>query len=183
MTKGFYRMQNLQEVTCFKKEEAREGRKSTCSGADQLCSCGLLTSQFPNVRLTVSPTRLLMGKYRSVCQRMLFQSIHVHSSIPCRVYFIWQMFTQIFPVACFRNIEMEKCSFFRRTSWSKMKVLSHSVGPDSLQLHGLQPPRLLFPWDSPDQNSGVGCPSLLQGIFPAQDQAGVSCFAGGLFTV
>ena len=31
---------------------------------------------------------------------------------------------------------------------------------------GLQPARLLCPWDSPDQNTGVGCHSLLQGIFP-----------------
>ena len=29
-------------------------------------------------------------------------------------------------------------------------------------------PRLLCPWDSPGKNTGVGCHSLLQGIFPAQ---------------
>ena len=31
--------------------------------------------------------------------------------------------------------------------------------PDSVQPYGLQPARLLCPWDSPDQNNGVGCPS------------------------
>ena len=34
---------------------------------------------------------------------------------------------------------------------------------DSLQTHGLQPARLLCPWNSPGKNTGVGCYSLLQG--------------------
>ena len=37
-----------------------------------------------------------------------------------------------------------------------------------LQPHGLQPARLLCPWDFPSQNTGVGCHFLLQGIFPTQ---------------
>ena len=36
-------------------------------------------------------------------------------------------------------------------------VLSRSVMSDSLQPHGLQPTRLLCPWDSPGRNTGVGC--------------------------
>ena len=36
---------------------------------------------------------------------------------------------------------------------------------DSLRPHGLQPARLLCPWDSPGKNIGVGCHALLQGIF------------------
>ena len=47
-------------------------------------------------------------------------------------------------------------------------VLSHSVISDSLQLYGLQPTRLLCPWDSPGKNTEVGCHTLLQGIFPTQ---------------
>ena len=38
-----------------------------------------------------------------------------------------------------------------------------------LQPHGLQPSRLLCPWDSRDKNSGVGCHFLLQGIFWTQE--------------
>ena len=38
-------------------------------------------------------------------------------------------------------------------------VLSHSVMSDSLQPHGLEPTRLLCPWDSLGKNTGVGCPS------------------------
>ena len=37
-----------------------------------------------------------------------------------------------------------------------------SVTSDSLQSPGLQPARLLCPWDSPGKNSGVGCHALLQ---------------------
>ena len=35
-------------------------------------------------------------------------------------------------------------------------------------LHGLQPARLLYPWDSPGQKTGVGCHALLQRIFLTQ---------------
>ena len=39
---------------------------------------------------------------------------------------------------------------------------------DSLRPHGLQPARLLWQWDSPGKNTGVGCHDLLQGIFPTK---------------
>ena len=38
------------------------------------------------------------------------------------------------------------------------------VVSDSLQPCGLEPARLLCPWDSPGKNTGVSCHSLLQGI-------------------
>ena len=38
----------------------------------------------------------------------------------------------------------------------------------TVQPHGLQPARLLCPWDSLGKNTGVGCHFLLQGIFPTQ---------------
>ena len=37
-----------------------------------------------------------------------------------------------------------------------------------LVTHGLQPIRLLCPWDSPGESTGVGCHALLQGVFPTQ---------------
>ena len=46
--------------------------------------------------------------------------------------------------------------------WQKWSE-SHSVMSDSLWPHGLY-----SPWDSLDQNTGVGSLSLLQGIFPSQ---------------
>ena len=48
------------------------------------------------------------------------------------------------------------------------EVLSLSVMHNSLQPHGLQPTRLLCPWDFPGKNTGVGSYFLLQGIFPSQ---------------
>ena len=49
-----------------------------------------------------------------------------------------------------------------------MYVLSFSAVSNSLSPHGLQPIRLLCPWDSPGKNTGIGCHNLLQGIFPTQ---------------
>ena len=42
-------------------------------------------------------------------------------------------------------------------------VFSCSVVSDSLQPHGLQPTRLLCPWDFPGKSAGVGCHCLLWG--------------------
>ena len=48
-----------------------------------------------------------------------------------------------------------------------------SVMSDSVQPHGLQPTRLLRPWDSPGKNTGVGCHFLLQNM--AQDSTDSEC--------
>ena len=61
---------------------------------------------------------------------------------------------------------------------SYLKSESRSVVSDSLQPHGLY-----NPWNSPGQNTGVSSRSLLQGIFPAQDQTQVSHIAGVFFTI
>ena len=47
--------------------------------------------------------------------------------------------------------------------------VSCSVVSKSLQPHGLQPTRLLCPWDSPGKSTGVGNHSLLQGTFLTQE--------------
>ena len=44
--------------------------------------------------------------------------------------------------------------------------VSRSVMSDFCDPHGLQPTRLLCPWNSPGKNTGVGCHFLLQGIEP-----------------
>ena len=51
-------------------------------------------------------------------------------------------------------------------SSSSSSAKSLTVVFDSLQPHGLQPARLLCPWNSPGKNTGVGCHFFLQGIFP-----------------
>ena len=58
---------------------------------------------------------------------------------------------------------------FLSEDFLQIKVLSHSVVSDSFRPHGLQPARLLCPWDSPGNYTGVGGHALSpQGIFPTQ---------------
>ena len=60
---------------------------------------------------------------------------------------------------------------------------NRSVVSNSLRPHGLQPTRLLCPWDFLGMSTGVGCHFLLQGIFPAQGSNQVSRIVGRRFTV
>ena len=50
----------------------------------------------------------------------------------------------------------------------KQESGSCSVISDCVWPHGLQPARLLCPWNSPGKNTGVGSRALLQEIFPTQ---------------
>ena len=50
----------------------------------------------------------------------------------------------------------------------KCETVSCSVMSGSLWPHGLEPSSLLCPWNSPGQNTGVSCHSLLQEIFLTQ---------------
>ena len=60
-----------------------------------------------------------------------------------------------------------KNSFIEKVSWEALVavVMSHSLW---LQLYGLYPTRLLCQLDSQSKNTRMGCPPLLQGIFPTQ---------------
>ena len=69
--------------------------------------------------------------------------------------------------------EEESLGFSRQKHWnglpfpspmheSKKWKWSFSVVPNSWQPHGLQPTRLLHPWDFPGKSTGVGCHCLLQ---------------------
>ena len=62
-----------------------------------------------------------------------------------------------------RTLEWVAVSFSNAWKW-KVKVKSLSR-VRLLATQGLQPTRLLCPWDSPGKNTGVCCHFLLQGIF------------------
>ena len=51
---------------------------------------------------------------------------------------------------------------------SSLLLFSHLVVSDSLRPHGLQPARLLCPWNFPGKNTGVSCHFLFQGILLTQ---------------
>ena len=54
-------------------------------------------------------------------------------------------------------------SFIRsKVKWSR------SLMSDSLRPHGMQPTRLLYPWNFPGKSTRVGCHFLLQGILLTQ---------------
>ena len=59
-----------------------------------------------------------------------------------------------------RILEWVAISFSNAWKW-KVKW-SRSVVSDSLWPHGVQPTRLLCPWDFPGKSTGVGCHCLLQ---------------------
>ena len=58
-----------------------------------------------------------------------------------------------------RTLEWAAISFSNAWTW-KGKV--KSVVTDSSRPHGLQPTRLLHPWDFPGKSTGVGCHCLLR---------------------
>ena len=61
--------------------------------------------------------------------------------------------------------------------------VSWSIVFDFLWPCGLEPARLLCPWNFPGKNSGVGCHSFLQGSSWLRDWTQISCIAGRFSTV
>ena len=59
-----------------------------------------------------------------------------------------------------RTLEWVAISF--SNAWKWQWKWSRSVASDSVRPHGLQPTRLLCPWDFPGKSTGVGCHCLLQ---------------------
>ena len=60
-----------------------------------------------------------------------------------------------------RTLEWVAISFSNAGKW-KVKSLSRSVVSDPSRPNGLQPTRLLCPWDFPGKSTGVGCHCLLR---------------------
>ena len=89
------------------------------------------------------------------------------------IYGVTQSRTQLKRLSSSSSSSIDTCrgmneSPHKYEQYKSKKSESCSVISDSLQPHGLQPARLLCPWDSPGQDTGVGSHSLFQGIFPTQ---------------
>ena len=66
--------------------------------------------------------------------------------------------THLWPLSCTGRSELAESGFKPLSSVQ----FSGSVVSNSLRPHGLQPTRLLRPWDFPGKNTGVGCHCLLR---------------------
>ena len=78
-------------------------------------------------------------------------------------------------IACARSISQLRPLY-------RVCLLSCSVVSDSLQPYGLLSAKLLCPWDSQGENTGVGCHALPQGISWLGVEAGSPALAGRFFT-
>ena len=83
---------------------------------------------------------------------------------PCVGSFIFNGFITIFQRLLVPTLVIHVYPCVFGTSYESK---SHLVVSESLRSHGLQPARLLCLWNSPGQNTGVGC--LHQGIFPTEE--------------
>ena len=92
---------------------------------------------------------LCMGTFRLLCPHQMLEDLAVYERW---VVHLWKL-----PMIRKAVLKFNPAS-----------VCVCSAMSDSLQPHGLQPARLLCPWDSPGKNPGVGCHALLQGIFLTQ---------------
>ena len=80
----------------------------------------------------------------------------------------------------FLTLDLSSSSLLVCCVCSVASIMSNSLWP-----HGLQPTRLLYPWDSPGKDTGVGCHALLQRSSWLRDRTHISCLsciAGGFFT-
>ena len=97
------------------------------------------------------------------------QIIHVGVFfLPCAVDWMFMSHPTPTKIMCWEVIRFNVVTSVEPLWWDCVCVYAHSVMFNSLQPRGLQPARLLCPWDSPGKNTGVGSLSLLQGIFPIQ---------------
>ena len=88
---------------------------------------------------------------------------------PCPMYLFFGLFICILKHIYYHwKLESPHLSFIHTPIDGGKWKWSCSVVSDSLWHYGLQPPRLLQPWDFPGLNTGVSCHFLLQGIFPTQ---------------
>ena len=86
---------------------------------------------------------------------------------------IHSTFSSFLNLKIFLFLFNKKCESSKNRRVKMLQILSSSVSrsgvSDSLQRHGLQSSKHLYPWDFPGKNTGVGCHFILQGIFLTQE--------------
>ena len=78
-------------------------------------------------------------------------------------YKVWKFKTLFFICACLLYIHVCTCEYMYILTYTTIYCCCWvaSVVSDSVRPHSRQPTRLLRPWDSPGENTGVGCHFLL----------------------
>ena len=83
----------------------------------------------------------------------------------------WPQTIPVYRCPCFYSFFV-RFICFEMTLWPVFDIsvvcVSRWVVSDALRPHGMQPDRILCPWNPPGKNTGVSCHSLLQGIFLTQ---------------
>ena len=100
-----------------------------------------------------------------VTKQCLWFLLDKANQIGCVLNFYFLSFSNLQYFFCqniFQEIRSQYLEFF--PLWSENQSVSCSVVSNSSWSHGLQPARLLCPWDSPVKNTGMGCHFLLQEI-------------------
>ena len=130
------------------------------------------------------PGKSANGNSRYGIKLQLKQHVKIHDSfrIQIKIYvlkcleknraFIWWLKPKnitLFYIHFYLEMSISIYMFKKKSSHICLEAesVSHSVVSDSAT-HGVQSTRLLCPWNSLGKNTGVGCHSLLQGIFPIQ---------------
>ena len=111
---------------------------------------------------------LQQSEYKNNLSRRCHTRTHVHTHTHTEEYYP-AIKIEILPLATIwldLEVNMQRQILYNFIMQHACSVAS--VVSDFLLPHGLQPTRLLCPWDSPGQNTGMGCHFLLQGIFPTQ---------------
>ena len=152
--------------------------------SDSLWSHGLYSPwNSPGQNAGVSSRSLLQGIFPTQrwipgfphCRRILYQQSY-QGSPKC---FLLSHFSHVWLCATPQTAAHQaplSLGFSRQEHWSglpfpssmhesKKWKWSRSVVSDSLPPHGLQPTRLLHPWNFPGKSTGVGCHSLLHKCF------------------
>ena len=105
----------------------------------------LLLSRFSRVRLCATPKTAAYQASLSIANSWSsLKLMSIESVMPSSHLFLCQPFS-----SCLQ-------------SFPALVQFSNSVMSDSVQPHRRQPTRLPYPWDSPGENTGVGCHFLLQ---------------------
>ena len=118
-----------------------------------------LSCWFPILLSSLTVMQPHSSPYWSFTQDLAF-ALFLHDA---SLYFL----TSRSRLECHLPRETSPIALSKETS-EKSESVSCSVVSDSLRHYGLQPPRLLCPWNSPGKNTGVGSHSVLKGIFLTQ---------------